>query len=220
MERNKMKQTIAGKPEESEKQKTGSKFFFQTLEFDLFENAYPPSEDSELLAESVSIPGRPKVLDLGCGSGIQGIACAKNGAGSVTFSDIHPNCLKNARHNFQKNKKQIPGNPKTIFIQSNLFGHIVGTFDCIIFNPPYVPSEPIKWIDTDGGKKGREILDQFLGQAGKFLKPNGRIFFLQTSLNGIRATKQKLKKLGFRFEIANRKKLFFEELIVFRLEKK
>jgi len=51
--------------------------------------AYPPQEDSFMLASSLKAFVRNKeVLDLGCGTGILGLVSLKNHAKSVTFSDI------------------------------------------------------------------------------------------------------------------------------------
>jgi len=182
----------------------------------VFDSVYPPSEDSELLAESLRVPADASVLDLGCGSGIQGIQCAKLGASSVTFADLNPLALRNARQNCKKNAVKC----QKKFMQSDLFSNIREKFDVVIFNPPYVPSDAKKFLDTDGGKKGREVLDRFLVRVGDFLLPDGSFFFLQTSLNGENATQKLLKHLGFEFRIAGRKKLFFEELIVFKAWKK
>ncbi len=173
---------------------------------------YPPSEDSELLAQSLTIPKNAVCLDLGCGTGIQGITMALLGAKSVTFCDQNPLALENAKQNKKLNHLTC----ETKFIQSDLFENISEKFDVITFNPPYVPSEKIKWIDTDGGKKGRIVLDRFLDKIEKHLKPNGQVFFLQTSLNETNPTEKKLKQNGFEFEIVNKQKLFFEELLVYR----
>ncbi|MFH0955144.1 MAG: HemK2/MTQ2 family protein methyltransferase [Candidatus Micrarchaeota archaeon] len=193
------------------------------LTFSVEKTVYPPCEDSYLLAHALKIPRNAAVLDLGCGSGIQGITAIKGGASEIWFLDINQKALSCAKKNLEKNigKKELK-KIKTIFKKSDLFSKIPGkkTFDCIVFNPSYVPSETIQWNDTDGGKNGRETLDRFLKSAGKFLNPKGTVYFLQSSVNGIQKTESKLKKLGFEFEIVARQKLFFEELAVFRCRKK
>lgn len=45
----------------------------------------------------------PKVLDVGCGSGILSIVALKLGAGSVTGIDIDENCIVSTRENMQAN---------------------------------------------------------------------------------------------------------------------
>ncbi|MBN1940958.1 MAG: methyltransferase [Candidatus Diapherotrites archaeon] len=187
------------------------KFFLRNFEFNVFDSVYPPAEDSELLASAIRISKGARVLDLGCGSGIQGINAILQGAGFVCFADKNPRALENAKSNLSK----LGSNAKTGFVETNLFSQINGKFDFILFNPPYVPSNGKKYLDLDGGKKGREVLDKFLFTFPKFLSEKGKVFFLQSSLNGIEQTEKILKQQGFSRKIVARKKLFFEELVVF-----
>jgi ribosomal protein L11 methyltransferase len=55
------------------------------------------------LLEGIVKPG-DRVLDLGCGSGILGIAAVLLGADFVNGVDIDENCIRVARENFDKNK--------------------------------------------------------------------------------------------------------------------
>ncbi len=186
-------------------------FFFNGKKLEAMQSVYDPREDSFLLARTVhSLQGKT-VLDLGCGTGIQGINAFFNGAKKVVFADANKTALLNA----QKNAKTC-GFSNIETIETDLFENINKKFDCIIFNPPYVESEKIKFIDVDGGKKGRETIDRFIKGAKKRLAKNGELFLLQSSLNNGKKTRKMLKENGFKSEILGRKKLFFEELVVFR----
>lgn len=192
------------------------KVFFNGLELVVFSSVYEPLEDSFLLANALPELNRAVVLDLGCGCGLQGIAAALKGAQRVVCADQNPVALENARENAQKAGLA----EKFSFVQSDLFSGFSGKekFDCIVFNPPYVPSEnELKWIETDGGEKGRQVLDRFLDAFSSFLAEKGVVFFLQSSQNGVRETERRLEKQGFRCAILVREKLFFEELVVFRV---
>ncbi|MBS3061532.1 MAG: methyltransferase [Candidatus Diapherotrites archaeon] len=188
---------------------------FEQLKITSLEGIYPIGEDSELLSSALFIPKNASCLDLGCGTGIQGITMAKQGAKKITFGDINPNALENARINVLQNHVKT----RVSFVQTDVFSNVSESFDVIAFNPPYVPSDDIQWIETDGGKKGRKILDRFLETVSDHLSPAGEVFFLQTSLNGTKKTEEILRKKGFRFEIICRQKLFFEELLVFHAQK-
>lgn len=194
----------------------GTKFFYKSIELVVFENVFEPREDSMLLADAISEgDARGKiVLDLGCGSGLQGLNALLLGAKKVFFADIDGNAVNNAK----ENAKLAGAGKRTAFKKSDLFSALRGKkFGLIVFNPPYVDSgKEKKWLDTDGGKKGREVLDKFLARAKRHLEKGGKIFFVQSSLNGKQKTKKLLEKLGFAFEVAARKKLFFEELVVFK----
>lgn len=175
------------------------------------QEVYPSREDSELLLSCIRPLKGKKFLDMGTGSGIIGMHAAKAGA-IVTAVDISPEALKLAKETATVSCLKIK------FLKSDLFGKVKGKFDFIAFNPPYVPSEGIKWADTDGGKKGRGVLDRFLLAFPKHLKAGGKCWFLQTSLNGKRKTEAMLTKAGLKWKITGRKKLFFEKLLVYEAE--
>jgi release factor glutamine methyltransferase len=175
---------------------------------------YFPREDSLLLAECIKIKKNSTVLDLGCGTGLIGLIAAKQ-KGKVLCADINPKAIALTKRNAKENKIKI----KTT--KSNLFSEIKEKFDFIYFNPPYTIKENKRkdWIEKaiNGGKKGREIIDEFIPQIKKHLTKKGKCFFLQSSLNGIKETKEKLEREGLKHSIEKRKKLFFEELIVFKV---
>lgn len=190
-------------------------FFFLGKEFAVFPDVYEPSEDSFLLAESISVKKGALVLDLGTGTGIQGINAAMQGAKKAVCTDLSGEALKNAAHNAEK----LGAESRFEFRKGSLFSCIKKNekFDLIIFNPPYVASgKKAKFADLDGGKKGRETLDKFLLGFPKHLEKNGACFFLQSSLNGESRTRKILEKQGFGCDAIARKRIFFEELIVFK----
>lgn len=191
------------------------RFFFAGKEFEVFDSVYEPAEDSFLLVKNVIVQRNWNCLDLGCGSGIQSINLLMQHA-NVLAVDVNEIALENTL----QNAKQI-GLEKNLRIRkSNLFSAISNNelFDCIVFNPPYVPSNKREFVELDGGKNGREILDRFLQRFPVYLKKNGVCYFLQSSLNGKQKTKHILKKQGLNFEIIAQKKLFFEELMVFKVK--
>jgi release factor glutamine methyltransferase len=190
------------------------KIFFKGKVLAVFEGVYEPSEDSFLLAESFEAEKGGLVLDLGTGSGIQGINAAMLGASRVVSTDLSAKALDNAK----ANAESLGFGKRFEFRKGSLFSCIRPgeKFDAIIFNPPYVESEGKKFADLDGGKQGREVLDRFLEEFPKHLEKGGECFFLQTDLNGEEKTKRKLKETGLGFAVTARKKLFFEEIMVFK----
>ena len=68
---------------------------------------YPPSDDSILLIESLDVVPGEKVLEVGCGSGVVSIHCAKNGC-DVTAVDVNPRAVELARRNAGANGADIP----------------------------------------------------------------------------------------------------------------
>ena len=186
---------------------------FNDLRLSIPENVYGPREDSYLLARALENEWNvERALDLGTGSGIMGLTLALNKAKRIVVADVAGEALRIARENFKRNgfRRGIS------FVQSDLFAKIKGKFDLIAFNPPYVPSENIKWLDTDGGKRGREVLDRFLHQFPVHLKARGKCYFVQSSLNGLAKTKKMLREQGLSCEVVAREKMAFEELFVIK----
>lgn len=191
------------------------KYYLKNKEFYYSEEVYEPKEDSYLMAENIKFEAKKKVLDMGCGSGIQSMNALIQNC-EVIAVDLNPKALEITK----QNSKQIKKEKKIKTIQSNLFEKIKKQkFDYILFNPPYVPSDTIKYIELDGGKKGREILNKFLEEVPKWITEKGKIYFIQTNINGIKETKNILKKYKLKMCKKATKKEFFEELYLIQAEK-
>lgn len=174
-------------------------------------SVYQPKEDSYLLSDEIKkfilkLKNKNiKVLDMGTGYGIQAETCLQAGISqaNITLSDINKEALNNIK------KKDF------ISVQSDLFSNINDKFDIIIFNPPYLPEDKYdKEKDTTGGKKGYETILKFLKQAKQHLNKNGKIFIVFSSLTNLKKSMIK----SYKIKELSRKKIFFEELIVWQLE--
>ena len=187
---------------------------------------YEPREDSFLLAEAVKKFARGTFLEVGTGSGLSAIVAArKKGVKRVVAVDSSACALKAA----QKNAAANGVSKKIVFRKSNLFSAVKEKFDCIAFNPPYLPSDaadktrgPLK-AAWDGGTTGRAVIDEFLRRAGRHLQPRGIVLLVSSSLSsskqdnsGNAETKDLLEKLGFDAKVLARKDFFFEHLTVFK----
>ncbi len=169
-----------------------------------FGGVYHPREDSYLLCDVVGVRARGGVLDLGTGSGIQGITAALRGC-TVTFSDIDPEAVDAARRNAGLNG--VGGS----FLVSDMFSAIVGKFDTIIFNPPYLPSRGVKERALDGGRGGRRLIDAFIKGYKRFLKPGGLALLVESSFSGYE------KEVEAGATVAAKAHYFFEDLVVLEL---
>jgi len=190
----------------------GKKAFFRDIELIVFDSVYEPQEDSFLLAENVKAREGIRALDVGCGSGIQAINLAVQGA-EVLAVDICEEAVKNAL----ENAKLLGLENKISAKKSDLFSEVQGKFSLIAFNPPYLPGDRRKDRSVLGGRKGSEVLHAFLDKLPGFLEKGGECFFVCSSLNDFEGLGRKIKGSGLRFEIIARQKLFFEELAVFRV---
>ena len=182
---------------------------FSGIEY--FENIqiYEPSEDSYFLSDFLEkYLSKEKnkelvYLDMGSGSGILSEVASKYlDIENILSSDINKKAI-----NLLKEKGF---NAK----ESNLFRNISGKFDIITFNAPYLPEDRREPKDsriaTTGGKRGDEISIEFLKRAKKYLKKNGKIFLLISSLT----PQERIRK--FSPIIVARRKVFSEELLILK----
>ncbi len=197
---------------------------FSGIRLKAFPEVYFPHEDSFLMAEAAEKHSFGKVLDLGCGLGIAGIAAAKNPkTASVTFADISRIAIENAKLNCKLNRISKPVH----FTQTNLFSMLKNAhFNTILFNPPYLPTkraEKLKGIINrafDGGKTGRRVIDRFLPEFGGHLKSGGILLFLHSSLTNDGKTYDFLKARHFNIEKLSSQRFFFEELSVLMVSRR
>ncbi|MCX6695598.1 MAG: methyltransferase [Candidatus Altiarchaeota archaeon] len=188
--------------------------YFKDLLLDVEGGVYQPAEDSFLLAENLDVREGDKVLDLGTGSGIQALTAAST-ASWVLGVDVNPKAVEVASANARLNRIR-----NVEFRASDLFGSVPERFDLIIFNPPYLPTDDdVIDMALDGGDKGVEVILRFIGEAQAHLNSCGRIQFIISSINNVKAVENALSK-DFRFRYAAEKKLFFEKLFVVEAELK
>ena len=170
-------------------------------------DVYGLREDSYLLAEAVEKRAFGSVLDMGTGSGIEGIIAAKMGC-AVTFADISQKALDCARANAEAN---LVGGT---FVKTDLFSNVDSRFNTIVFNPPYLHSGPFakstkRDTSLDGGIDGRELIDRFLLGFNDHVEPEHTVLLLESSLNRY---EKDIKKLNA--TVVCTKRMFFEELAV------
>jgi len=156
---------------------------------------YPPREDTYLLLQAArkEVKAEDRVLEVGCGSGH--IASALAAKAQVIATDINPYAVRDARlHGLE-------------VIRADLLEGIRGPFDLVIFNPPYLPTQPQERIDDwlelalDGGRDGTEVIGRFAGQVRRVLGPGGRVLILVSSLTGPERVRSIFSESGFASEI-------------------
>ena len=143
--------------------------------------------DSHGLVQTAPRQSCSRVLDLCCGSGIQGLVASRY-AREVVAVDLNPRAVRFARFNAQLN-----GIVNYTVLPGNLYDAVPGqSFDCILANPPFVPS-PVKSLKfRDGGASGEDILCTIVEGAWDHLESEGRLCIV-TDLVDIAAYEDKLK---------------------------
>lgn len=103
---------------------------------------------------------RSRVLDMGTGPfAVVGLALWRRTGCSVVSTEIDSNLVTRARRNVAANKAPIEVR-QTRFFE----GLEDGDFDCVVFNPPYVPQGMLAGPDprSDGGPDGTSVVEAFL----------------------------------------------------------
>jgi release factor glutamine methyltransferase len=188
---------------------------FHGLIFDVNDYVYEPAEDSFLFAENLHVKTGSLVLDLGTGSGILAVRAAQT-AQKVLAVDINPFAIRCAKENARLNEVRS----KIDFIQGDLFSALKKSaeFDLVMFNAPYLPSEAgeeVSWIECSwaGGVSGRQVVDRFISQVSVYLKPQGMVLLMQSTLTGVEETIYTFKTQGLTASVIAKQKLpFFETL--------
>jgi len=172
---------------------------------------YQPEADSFLLLDAARAEVMPgdRVLEVGTGSGL--IAAELGRVTGVIATDINPHAVICAK------KKGVE------VVQSDLFCGIRSTFDLILFNPPYLPTQPEERIDDwleyalNGGENGRVVIERFAEHVGCVLAPGGRILLLISSLTGLPEVRNLFFRSGFKSEILVKKIVEDETLYVIKM---
>ncbi len=168
---------------------------------------YPPSEDTFFLADCIEHEKGNFALDIGSGSGYLTKLLSENFT-FVVGTDINYKVLKNQTYK-TKNLICCSGSDA-----------LTVKCDLIVCNLPYLATDKILDIATDGGTNGLVIPLKIIKSAIPCLKKSGKFLFVTSSLSNYQSLINLTKKEGLTAKIIAKKKLFFEELIIIEAKKK
>lgn len=165
---------------------------FYGLPLDIDRQVLIPRADTETLVDC-ALPflrgqAGSRVLDLCAGSGCIGLAVASQVADCrVTLGDISEGALRICRQNIRRNDLSDRVAP----LQVNAMAappRQLGTYDCILCNPPYIPTGGIAGLDVsvrdfephdalDGGEDGLDFYRAVSSLWREALHTGGMLFF-------------------------------------------
>jgi len=187
---------------------------FRGLEFFVNKSVLVPRPDTELLVDTIlqrlgnssETRKNPKrVLDLCTGSGAIAISLKHEMPYlEVWATDISAETLETAMANAMRH--QLAESIR--FYQGHLFDALPAglTFNAIVSNPPYIPSDEIArlppevqmepYLALDGGKDGLEIIREIIIRAPDYLEPGG-VLLLEASPEQMKSISTELEKNRF-----------------------
>lgn len=129
-----------------------------------------------LLAENMDVDEEDKVIDIGCGIGILGIAAVKLHNANAVMSDINERAVMLAKKNLKLN------NLKAEICHGNMYEKInEHDFDAIISNPPQTA--------------GKELCFQLIQQSKNYLKKNGSLQIVARRNKGGESLSKKMQEV-------------------------
>lgn len=165
---------------------------FYGLTLDVNESVLIPRADTEVLAREaiayIGTQGRCRVLDLCAGSGCVGLAVAANCPESrVLLGEISEPAVRVCRQNIRR--CGLSGQVSvTVLDALQPPPKVVGEFQCIVSNPPYIPRGDIPGLDVsvrdyephlalDGGEDGYDFYASIARRWRTALAVGGRLCF-------------------------------------------
>ena len=161
---------------------------FWSLDFIVTPAVLVPRPETECLVEEVlrlrdSYRGsRPRILDIGAGSGAVGIAVASEWADAdIVATEFSATALEVARENA---RRLLGADPNITFLQGDLYEGVEGVFDIVCSNPPYISEAEYATLAREvtlyeprqalvAGPEGTEFHRRIAEGAKDRLKPGG-----------------------------------------------
>ena len=186
---------------------TNSKEFLKQKYF-VNKHVLIPRPDSEILVEETlklyEKKKKIKVLDIGTGSGCLLLSILKE---RRNFFGNGVDISKNAINIAEFNAKLQQLNNRVKFYISDIDKFLIGKYDLILSNPPYIKKFDLKYLDNDvvfyepkialdGGSDGFSEITKVINKAAELIKKNGK-FVLEIGHNQRNETINRLINKSF-----------------------
>jgi len=171
---------------------------------------------SQFMSKNMTISKGDVVLDMGTGSGIQAITAGLK-ASKIIAIDINPEAVKSARKNVRNNKLETV----ISVLEGDLFVPLKQQplFDTILFTPPYMEGMPKKDFEHALYDRNKQLITRFFEEAGHYLKPDGCIQMLYSSIAGPDKALEIAGNLGWTHTLMAHEKTFTESFYIYKLSK-
>ena len=181
-------------------------FWKETFYID--KNVLIPRPDTEHIIEEIirftKKDSKLHILDIGTGSGCIVLSILKERKNfKGTGIDISRECIKVSKYN----AKRLKVNNRSKFYISDVDNFLIGKYDVVVSNPPYIEHLSLKYLDRDvvdfepklaldGGHDGFSKITKVINKTSALIKKNG-LFVLEIGYNQKTKAIKILKKNGF-----------------------
>jgi release factor glutamine methyltransferase len=164
---------------------------FMGYSFYVNEHVLIPRQDTEVLVEEALKLVRPgiRILDMCTGSGCILLSLLKMSRERYclnTLSGVGADVSEEALEVAEKNRERL--GVDALFLQSDLFAQVEGTYDMILSNPPYIRTSVIEglqvevrlhdpYIALDGKEDGLFFYRRIIQEGTSYLNPGGYLLF-------------------------------------------
>ncbi|GAA1633553.1 class I SAM-dependent methyltransferase [Nonomuraea maheshkhaliensis] len=157
---------------------------------------------SHLLGEAVLAEVREgdRVLDMGTGSGVNAVLAASRAA-EVLAVDVNPRAVEAARGNAERNGVQVEVR------LSDVFSAVEGTFDLIVFDPPFRWFAPRDLFEAATTDEDYRAMTAFFRGVRDHLAPCGRMLVFFGTSGDLEYLRSLAREAGFGCEVVARQGL-------------
>lgn len=194
-----------------------------------FPDVYEPSEDSFLLLDALELEVeflkslKPEIIvEIGTGSGIIISAIASFMQSNCMYyaTDVNIQACRASLHTSKLNFVNVE------CLNMNLLSNFKNKlFDVIVFNPPYVVTDPSEMEGNGlnrawaGGRDGRQIADEVLKNLNNLLTEKGVCYMVILKENKPQEIKDDMFKYGFDCVVVAERKVPGEHLFVLKFSR-
>ena len=181
-------------------------------------DVYEPAEDTELLIRSVRLHEGDRVLEIGTGTGVVAIHCARLGC-RVTATDIQASAVELARENADANAVELE------LLHGDMFEPVRGVYDVVILNPPYLPTAPEDLTHSaldralDGGPDGTAVALRFIEGVPRHLARGGHAYMVVSSLQDLARIRHAVHDRGLAARVVGADKFDLEAISVLEIRR-
>jgi methylase of polypeptide subunit release factors len=151
------------------------------------------------------------VLDLGCGTGVCGLAAAAS-AGRVVCTDISPEAIRCARINVLLHRLS----DRVEVVASDLFAALERQrYDLVLFNPPFYRGRVAQPIDA--AWRSTDVLERFAEQLADHLTVDGHALVVFATDGDLAGLLEAFHGADLRVELVAERDTVNEILVVYRV---